>query len=110
MVVTVQSGLYPDFIGKRSVFFGSATGPASYTTGTGDAVSLNLTPFYIDTMNSGILDTTGTYTVLFYSKATGTRQTWYARYIVAATGAEYTGGTALKSLVWNGIGGVGGEF
>ena len=104
-----QAGLYPDFVGKRSLFAGVVAGPASYTEGAGDPVSLNINPFYIDTMFGGILDTTGTYIVLFYTETTGTRQTWYARYNVAATGAEYTGGTALKSLVWQ-VGGIGGQF
>lgn len=110
MQVTLFSGLYPDFIGKRSEFAGVGTGPASYTTGVGDPVTLNINPFYIDSLRGGLLDTTGTYIVYFYSKATGTRQAWYARYNVAATGAEYAGGAALKSLVWNGVSGIGGQF
>lgn len=110
MQITLLDGLYPDFIGKRSAFVGVGTGPASYTTGVGDPVSLNVNPFYIDTMmGGGILDTTGTYFVTFYSKATGTRQTWYARYSLVSTGAEYGGGAALKSLVWQ-VGGIGGQF
>ena len=111
MQVTIYPGLYPDFIGKRSVFVGVGTGPASYTTGTGDPVIVNITPFFLDSITSGgVLDTSGTYAVQFYSKATGTRQTWYARYVVAATGAEYTGGTALKTLTWNGISGIGAQM
>jgi hypothetical protein len=111
MQVTVYPGLFPDFIGKRSVFVGVGTGPASYTTGVGDPVSVNINPFFIDSVTGGgILDTSGTYIATFYSKGTGVRQTWYARYIVASTGAEYTGGTALKSLVWNGVTGVGAQF
>jgi hypothetical protein len=110
MQVTVYPGLFPDFIGKRSVFVGVGTGPASYTTGTGDPVTVNINPFFIDSVSGGILDTSGTYIVTFYSKSTGTRQNWYARYTVAATGAEYTGGTALKSLTWNGVAGIGGQY
>lgn len=104
-----KQGLYPDFIGKRSVFAGIGTGPANYTTQVGDPVSLNISPFYIDSMWGG-LDTSGTYKVEFYSKSTGTRQQWFARFIVANTGAEYAGGTALATLVWNGIAGLGGQF
>ena len=110
MQVTLFDGLYPDFIGKRSEFAGVGTGPASYTTGTGDQVSLNVNPLYIDSLRGGLLDTTGTYIVNFYSKATGVRQTWYARYFLASTGAEYAGGTALKSQLWNGVSGIGGQF
>jgi hypothetical protein len=104
-----QGGLYPDFVGKRSVFVGVGTGPTSYTAGTADAVSLNITPFYIDTMFSGGLDTTGNYMVLFYSKVTGTRQTWYARYFHLSAGAftEYTGN--LSAITWQ-VGGIGGQF
>lgn len=104
-----QAGLYPDFIGKRSVFAGIGTGPADYTTGVGDPVSINFSPFYIDTIAGGVLDTTGTYIANFYSKVTGTRQQWYARYSVASTGAEYGGGTALANLQWQ-VGGLGGQF
>lgn len=110
MQITFFDGLYPDFIGKRSAFVGVGTGPANYTSQTGDPVTVNVNPFYIDTIFSGGVDTSGTYTVEFYSKSTGTRQSWYARYIVTHTGAEYTGGTALSTLTWNGIGGIGGQF
>jgi hypothetical protein len=110
MQVKVYPGLYPDFIGKRSIFVGVGTGPATYTTGVGDQVGVNINPFFIDSLSGGILDTSGTYIATFYSKATGVRQTWYARYIVASTGAEYTGGAALSTLTWNGVTGVGGQF
>jgi len=107
---STNSGLYPDFIGKRSMFVGVGTGPASYTAGTPDPVSLNVTPFYIDAMLSGgTMDTTGNYMVLFYNKTTGTRQTWYARYFHLSAGAftEYTGN--LSAILFQ-VGGIGGQF
>lgn len=109
MQITLFSGLYPDFIGKRSMFAGVGIGPASYTTGTGDPVTVNVNPFYIDSLQ-GVMDTTGTYMVNFYSKASGVRQAWYARYSLVSSGAEYAGGAALKGLVFNGVNGIGGQF
>lgn len=109
MQITLLDGLYPDFVGKRSLFVGVGTGPATYTTGTGDPVTLNINPFYVDQIAGGVLDTTGTYIATFYLKTTGVRQQWYARYNVASTGAEYAGGAALKNLVWQ-VGGIGGQF
>lgn len=109
MQLTLLSGLYPDFVGKRSTFVGVGTGPASYTTGTADPVTVNINPFYIDVLFGGVLDTTGTYIANAVPSGTGPRQTWSIRYNVAATGAEYAGGAALNGLKFQ-MGGLGGQY
>jgi hypothetical protein len=109
MVLTLLSGNYPEFIGRRSAFVGVGKGPATYTTGTADPVTVNLTPYYIDVLFGGVLDTTGTYIAVAVPKGTGVRQSWGLRYNVASTGAEYAGGAALSGLSFQ-IGGLGGQF
>jgi hypothetical protein len=109
MQLTLLSGNYPEFIGRRVAFVGVGKGPASYTTGKADPVTVNLSPFYIDVLFGGVADTTGTYTAIAVPSGTGVRQTWSLRYNVTATGAEYAGGTALATLSFQ-IGGLGGTF
>ncbi len=109
MQLTLLSGNYPDNIGRRSAFVGVGKGPASYTTGTADPVTVNISPFYIDVLFGGVADTTGTYTATAVPSGTGVRQKWSLRYSVTATGAEYAGGTALAALSFQ-LGGFGGSF
>ena len=109
MQLTLLSGNYPDSIGRRSAFVGVGKGPASYTTGKADPVTVNVVPYYIDVLFGGVADTTGTYEACAVPSGTGVRQTWSLRYNVVSTGAEYAGGTALATLTFQ-LGGFGGSF
>ena len=103
-------GLYPDFVGKRSLFVGTGTGPASYAT-SGDPVTASVTPFYFDLLFGGVYDTTGVYVAFSFVKATGTRQQWYLRYFAESDGAltEVSADTNLSAIVFQ-LGGIGGQF
>lgn len=105
-----NNGLYPDFIGKRSVFVGTGTGPATYNSTTGDPVTVNFSPFYIDLLFGGILDTTGAIFAIAKPAGTGTRQTWALFYYTASTGAPVANNsTAVAGKVFQ-LGGIGGQF
>ncbi len=83
--------LYPDFVGRRALFVGIGTGPATYSAATGDAVTLNVPNWYIDAICGGGMSTDGTYYFIAGPTASGTRQTWNLYYYNASTGAQATG-------------------
>jgi hypothetical protein len=103
------AGLYPDFVGKRSIFVGTGTGPASYNATTGDPVTLSVNPFYIDVLFGGVMDTSGVYIAIAKPAASGVRQSWALFYIVASTGLPYAGGAGVSGKIFQ-IGGIGGQF
>ena len=108
MVIDLYYGLYPDFVGKRSLFAGVGNGPASYTTG-GDPVTVNQSTYYIDVLFSGGLTVSGTYFVRAIPNGPGPRNTWKYKWIVVATGNEVAATTNLtgETLI---AGGIGGQF
>ncbi len=109
MIITIAKGLYPDFIGKRSIFAGAGAGPVAYNSTLGDQVSVNINPYYIDGLNGGVLDTTGTYIALPIQKVLGERQPWYLFYTVRSTGLPVANGTNLSAFNFP-MGGLGGQF
>lgn len=106
MQLTFLKG-YPDFIGKRAVFVGFGTGPASYTQVTaatapaaatgGDTLILPLPNYYIDAVESGTLTVSGTYYVRAVSSGTGARRTWALMWFVTSTNAQVAAAVNLSS-------------
>jgi len=94
---TAASALYPDFVGRRAIFVGTATGPTSYSQTTGDPVTLSQSPLYIDAFAGDAFTVSGTYFVRFRPAALGTRQSWVAVWYVAATAAQVTNATNLSA-------------
>jgi hypothetical protein len=80
--------LYPEFVGRRGLFVGSGTGPATYNPVTGDVVTLALPSYYIDAIPGGVQTVSGTYWVQPRPSGTGVRQTWSLHWFITATGAE----------------------
>jgi hypothetical protein len=113
MQVTLQHG-YPDLVGKRSMFCGSGSGPASYVnTGTGktsgDPITVAAYQYYIDSiMSGGQVSLSGTYFYVAQPSSTSPRRTWVLRYFVASTAAEVANGTNLsaESFIVSGLGGT----
>ncbi len=115
---TAASILYPEFVGRRGIFVGIGTGPASYSQTTGDPVSLAQVPLYIDAIPGGVMTVSGNYKLSFQPSGTGVRQAWAARWFYAGGGIGLTGltiadgGTGYTSGVYTvavtGGGGTGG--
>lgn len=96
MNVSLQQG-YPDNIGRKRVYAGSAIGPTSYSQTTADPVALPNFQHYIDSaLSNGQLSVSGTYYVRFQPSAAGPRQTWKARYYVTSTNAEVANAVDLS--------------
>lgn len=108
MQLNLISGLYPDFVGKRSLFVGNGNGPKTYTTG-GDPVTVNISPFYIDILFGGVFTVSDTYYVLASPVGIGQRQTWSLIWKVASTNAQVAPGVDLSAEKLQ-IGGIGGRF
>ncbi len=89
---TAASALYPEFVGRRGIFVGTASGPASYSQTTGD-------PFTVS----------GTYFVRFRPAAQGVRQSWVAVWYVAATAAQVANAVNLSAEKIQ-VGIFGGQF
>lgn len=85
---TAASALYPEYVGRRGIFVGTASGPALYNPTTGDPVTLAQNPYYIDAFAGSATTVSGTYIVRFHPTGTGTRQQWIARWYLTAGGAE----------------------
>ena len=106
---TAASALYPEFVGRRGLFVGTAVGPASYSQTTYDPVTLSKTPFYIDAFAGDALTVSGTYFVRFRPAATGTRQSWVAVWFVVSTGAQVAAAVNLSAEKIQ-VGLFGGQF
>jgi len=108
MTLTLLPG-YPDRIGKRFAWVGSAKGPALYETG-GVKVTLPGFQNYIDCIcSNGILSVSGTYCVRAIPSAAGKRPTWLLKWYSATTPfAEVTNATVLsaESVQLSGFGGT----
>ena len=106
---TAASALYPEYVGRRGIFVGTGTGPASYSQTTGDPVSVALTPYYIDAIPGQVTTVSGTYSVQFHPTGTGTRQSWIAVWFVVSTGAQVNNATNLSAEKVQ-VGLFGGQF
>ena len=97
---------FEDVIGGHKTNVVDWTGPASYTTGAGETI--DPAPFgFVEIMFAvGSVSVSGTYRLDCQPNNAGVTVgsvQWVARYIVEATGAEYTGGAALateKFKIW----------
>jgi len=97
ILALIGKGLYPEFVGRRALIVGSATGPSSYSQTTGDVVSLTLLNYYIDAIAGVVQTVSGTYFVRFRPAGTGPRQAWSAHWYVTSSGAEVGNATNLSA-------------
>lgn len=112
MQLTLLHG-YPDLVGKRSIFCGYGSGPASYVQ-TGDAVTTGQYGYYIDAIFEATT-VSGSYAVTFQPSGFGPRATWKAIWngvaghvaslAIASAGSGQTPGT--YSVAATGGGGTG---
>lgn len=110
MIVTLQSGSYPDFVGRRMIFAGTGINlPTSYSRGTGDVVSLANPRLYIDVLYGGIQNTDGTYTLYARPSQTGSRASWSYHWYITSAGTEVANGTNLSGINVE-VGGLCGQF
>ena len=113
MIVQLQEGLYPDFVGRRQIFAGNGNGPASYATG-GDAVTLSNPRLYIDVLFGGMITVSGNYVVYAVPAAVGFRQAWklvwfYATSVHGTIGQPVSAATNLSAEQLQ-VGGFCGQF
>lgn len=106
---TAASNLYPEYVGRRGIFVGTATGPTSYSQTTGDVVSIAQNPYYIDAFAGSATTVSGTYEVRFKPAGTGVRQTWTAVWYVISTGAQVAAAVNLSAEKIQ-VGFFGGQF
>lgn len=106
MQLTLLKG-YPDLIGRRQAFVGYGNGPASYTAGTDDPVTIPGYERYIDVLFGGIISTDGTTVAIAHPSGYGARQTWNLQYYVASSMAQASGNLSGKVFQ---VGGLGGEY
>lgn len=106
---TSASALYPEYVGRRGIFVGTATGPASYSQTTGDPVTVALNPYYIDAFCGMVTSVSGNYSVQFHPTTTGTRASWVAVWFVVATGAQVANAVNLSAEKIQ-VGFFGGQF
>lgn len=76
---TNGGALYPDFVGRRAIFVGSGTGPASSSSTVGDPITLAISNYYIDAVLAGA-STDGTTFIQAFPNGAGPRATWSAFY------------------------------
>jgi hypothetical protein len=76
--------LYPDFVGRRSIFVGSGVGPASPSATVGDPITLALPNYYIDAILEGS-STDGSTFIQAFPNGVGPRATWSCFYYSKAT-------------------------
>jgi hypothetical protein len=67
---------YPNWIGNRQIYVGTATGPSSYNQTTGDVVTVNFSPFNIDAVLGVAVTTDNSYIGIPVPIATGNSQGW----------------------------------
>jgi len=105
---------YPDYVGKRLIFAGYGSGPASYLA-TGDPVVLPRYGNYIDIIFSA-LSVSGNYQVTAQPSSFGARATWsllwsgIAGGVASVTAAAAGVGTGMTpgTYIINATGGTGG--
>lgn len=115
MQLTFLQG-YPDYVGKRFIFAGYGSGPASYAA-AGDPIVLPRYDNYIDTV-FGALSVSGAYQITAKPSGFGARQTWnllwagvlgtVASVAQNAAGTGMTPGTYIVNAT--GGGGVGAQI
>lgn len=103
MDVTLNQG-YPDRVGRRYIFCGSAVGPSSYTAG-GEVLNIGQFNNYIDSVFTS-LSLSGTYILYGIASAVGPRATWKAFIVTRSTGAEASGDLSAEKFVVSGFAGV----
>ncbi len=108
MDITLQHG-YPDYVGKRQIFCGSAIGPKSYSTAAAkDPVNSPRFQMYFDTIFPA-MTVSGTYQVVFIPSGAGPRATWKAKWFTAVGMVEVVNTTDLSGETIN-VGGFCGQY
>ena len=90
---------YPNWIGNRQIYVGTAYGPASYNQTTGDVLSVSFTPFNIDAVLGLAVTTDGTYIGIPVPVAVGNAQGWTIFWYAFATSG---GGTPAWAALGSG--------
>lgn len=96
MQLTLLKG-YPDFVGKRAIFVGYGSGPASYNSTTGDPVAMPLPNWYIDMIDGGANTVSGTYFVRAQPAGTGARQAWALFWYATSNATPVNNATNLSA-------------
>lgn len=108
MQLTMLKG-YPDLIGRRQAFVGTAVGPASYNATAGDVVAAPGYERYIDSILDVSQDPTGTYNGQARPSVAGGRATWTVHYYLVSSGAEVGNGVNLSAFNFT-VAGFMGEY
>lgn len=103
MDITLNQG-YPDRVGRRYIFTGSAVGPTLYTAG-GELLNLGQFQNYIDNVFPA-RSVSGTYIGYGIPSAVGPKATWKFFIVTASTGAEASGNLSAEKFVISGFAGT----
>ena len=76
ILTTLTPVYYPNWIGNRQVFVGTGYGPASYSTATGDILTVSFVPFNIDSVLAPVISVSGNYIVIPKPVAVGKAGGW----------------------------------
>ena len=76
IINTITPVYYPNWIGNRQVYVGTGNGPASYNATTGDPLSANFTPFFIDSVLGPCISVSGNYIVFPQISTSGKGGSW----------------------------------
>jgi hypothetical protein len=101
--ITLNQG-YPDRVGRRYIFNGSAVGPTLYTAG-GETLSIGQFNNYIDNVFPA-RSLSGTYIGYGIPSAIGPRATWKFYIVTASTGAQASGDLSAEKFVIGGFAGT----
>jgi hypothetical protein len=107
MNLTLLTG-YPDNVGRRHIWCGYGSGPASYHQTTKDPITVPRFQFFIDCLFPAV-SKSGTYLVYGIASGVGARQEWKLKWVTASSGAEVANGTNLSNEEVQ-LGGFGGQF
>jgi hypothetical protein len=77
MILTALTPVYyPTHIGNREIFVGTGNGPTSYNATSGDPLSVNFIPFFIDSVLGPCISVSGNYVVLPQIYVSGKGGSW----------------------------------
>lgn len=109
MQLTLLHG-YPDLVGKRAIWCGYGSGPASYLGGVsaGDTITGLPFQFYIDSIFPAV-SVSGTYLVVAQRSVEGARATFKLRWFTMVGMTEVTNATDLSAQKVN-LSGFGGSY
>ena len=98
---TITPVYYPIHVGNRQMFVGTGNGPVSYSTTTGDPVSVSFIPFFIDAVLGPCVSVSGNYIAFPQVTTSGKGSVWVLKWFAfnPATGISTASAVNLSAEV-----------